>query len=74
MNSKYKYNILTGSQKVIGSIPIFSTLKIKTLQRCKVFFVFWSAHLECPLSAHSDFLSISLYDFMYCLMALVIPK
>ena len=45
MNNKYKYYILPGSQKVIGSIPIFSTLKIKTLQQCKVFFVFWSARL-----------------------------
>ena len=48
MNNKYKYYILTGSQKVIGSIPIFSTLIIKALQRCKAFFIFWSAHLECP--------------------------
>jgi len=45
---QYKFVLFPGSQKVIGSIPIFSTLIIKTLQRRKVFFNFWSAHLECP--------------------------
>jgi len=40
-----------GSQKVIGSIPIFSTLIIKTLQHARSFLFsgvpIWSA-LECP--------------------------
>ncbi len=44
----YKSVLFPGSQKVTGSIPVSSTLKIKTLQQCKVFFIFWSAHLECP--------------------------
>lgn len=49
-----------------GSIPILSTLKIKTLQRRKVLIYFWNAHLECPLSAHFDYLSGFPVDFSYC--------
>jgi hypothetical protein len=44
---RYRFALFTGSQKVIGSIPIFSTLIIKALQKCKAFFYDWSAHLEC---------------------------
>ncbi len=41
MNSKYKYYILTGSQKVIGSIPIFSTenQRVVRVRSCDSFFV-----------------------------------
>ena len=44
----YKFAPFTGSQKVIGSIPIFSTLIIRALQKCKAFFYDWSA-LRVPI-------------------------
>ena len=60
---RYRFALFTGSQKVIGSIPIFSTLIIKALRQRKAFLFYWSAHLECPLSALLDFLSGFLFDF-----------
>lgn len=52
MNSKYKYYILTGSQKVTGSIPVFSTQIIKELQleSCNSFFVLHESKIHSVFS------------------------
>jgi hypothetical protein len=58
------FDIFPGSQKVIGSIPTFYTLIIRTLQQCNVFLIFWSALEWLPrieismLSCHFGLLDI----------------